>query len=105
MGWRLGVEQSVLKSNLEEWGVQMLHCWPGSSINGKSHVFLRRKQVEIAGEGKGQCWVAGGRIRLLVPQLALPKALPATGSTSETKQSFWRRGMVLESERVMEPWF
>jgi hypothetical protein len=41
----------------------------------------------MAGEGKGWCWVAGGGIRLSVPQLAFPKAALTTGSTSEERET------------------
>lgn len=90
---------------------------PGvSSFNGKSHVFSQKKQVEIAGEGKG-LWVAGDRARPLEskatfgglgwgggdgsphPQFCF-EALP--GEVADCGAGIWvwkKQGAVLESAR------
>ena len=70
---------------------------PGvSSFNGKSHVFSQKKQVEIAGEGKG-LWVAGDRARPLESKAAFgglewggATAVPTPSSALRLCQGKWK---------------
>lgn len=65
MGWRLGVEQSVLKSNLEEWGGGGCKCCIvglGAPSMGKVMFFSEGNKLKSLGRGRASVGWLGAEL-------------------------------------------